>query len=84
VKDTVLVRATSGRLAEGIVTHISRTPVDMALARAQHAAYADALADGGWAIQQVPAAEDVICQEYGTRVLPRPRDHLGAAGSSWG
>jgi hypothetical protein len=27
---------------------------------------------------------DVICQEDGTRVLPRPRDHLAAAGSSWG
>src|SRR5579859_5129166 len=26
----------------------------------------------------------VICQEHGTRVLPRPRDHLAAAGSSWG
>ncbi len=25
----------------------------------------------------------VICQEHGTRVLPRPRDHLGFAVSSW-
>jgi dimethylargininase len=58
MKGTVLVRATSGRLAEGIVTHISRTPVDVALAQAQHTAYADALAASGWAIQQVPAAED--------------------------
>ena len=55
---TVLVRETSSRLAEGIVTHISRTPVDMALARAQHAAYAEALAASGWMIRQVPAAED--------------------------
>ena len=58
VKGTVLVRAPSVNLAEGIVTHISRTPVDVALARAQHAAYADAVAISDWVIQQVPAAED--------------------------
>jgi SAM-dependent methyltransferase len=28
--------------------------------------------------------EIVICQEHGTRVLPRPRDHLGLVSSSWG
>jgi len=39
---TALVRRPSGRLAEGIVTHISRTTVDVELARSQHAAYADA------------------------------------------
>src|SRR5580658_6694902 len=58
VKGTVLVRAPSIRLAEGIVTHISRTPVDVALARAQHAAYADALAASGWILRQAPPAED--------------------------
>ena len=26
----------------------------------------------------------VICQDHGTRALPRPRDHLAAAVSSWG
>ena len=26
----------------------------------------------------------VICQDHGTRALPRPRDHLLAAVSSWG
>src|SRR6202043_2864 len=57
MKGTVLVRAPSSRLAEGIVTHISRTAVDVELARAQHAAYADALAASGWIIQPVPAAE---------------------------
>ncbi len=55
---TALVRAPSGRLAEGIVTHLARTPVDVALARQQHAAYVAALAAAGWAIGQVPAAED--------------------------
>ena len=49
-----LVRAPSSRLPEGIVTHISRTPVDVALAREQHAAYAKALAAAGWMIGQAP------------------------------
>jgi dimethylargininase len=76
-----LVRPPSSRLADGIVTHISRTPVDVALARAQHAAYADALAANGWVIQQVPAADDcpdsvfvedavVVCEDLA--VLTRP------------
>jgi dimethylargininase len=85
VNGTVLVRAPSSRLAEGIVTHIRRTPVDVALARAQHAAYADAVAACGWMIAQAPAAEDcpdsvfiedtvVVCEDLA--VLARP----GAAG----
>ena len=78
---TVLVRPPGRRLAEGIVTHISRAPVDVALARAQHAAYADALAASGWILQQVPSAEDcpdsvfvedtvVVCEDLA--VLARP------------
>ena len=55
---TSVVRYPSSRLAEGIVTHISRMPVDMELARSQHAAYADALAASGWAIRAAPAADD--------------------------
>jgi dimethylargininase len=47
VNGTGMVRPPSSRLAEGIVTHISRTPVDVALARAQHAAYGEALAASG-------------------------------------
>lgn len=78
---TVLVRVPGSRLAEGIVTHMSRTPVDVALARVQHAAYADALAASGWRIGHVPAAEDcpdsvfvedavVVCEDLA--VLARP------------
>ena len=78
---TGLVRDPSSRLADGIVTHINRTQVDVALARAQHAAYADALAAGGWTVRQVPAADDcpdsvfvedtvVICEDLA--VLTRP------------
>src|SRR5580704_12753930 len=76
-----MVRQPGSRLAEGIVTYISRTPVDVAVARAQHGAYVDALAASGWMIQQVSAAEDcpdsvfiedtvVICEDLA--VLTRP------------
>jgi dimethylargininase len=81
VNGTVLVRAPSSRLAEGIVTHVMRTPVDVGLARAQHAAYTGALAGCGWMIAQAPAAEDcpdsvfiedavVVCEDLA--VLARP------------
>ena len=78
---TGLVRAPSSRLAEGIVTHISRTPVDVTAAQAQHAAYASALADNGWDIEQAPAAddcpdsvfvEDTVVSCGGLAVLTRP------------
>ncbi len=78
---TALVRAPSTRLAEGIVTHIRRTPVDVTLASTQHAAYADAVATSGWTIEQVPTAEEcpdsvfiedtvVVCEDLA--VLARP------------
>jgi dimethylargininase len=81
VNGTVLVRAPSSRLEEGIVTHLRRTPVDVTLAWAQHAAYTDALAACGWMIQDVPPAEDcpdsvfiedtvVVCEDLA--VLARP------------
>jgi dimethylargininase len=81
VNGTGLVRAPSSRLAEGIVTHMRRTAVDVAQARAQHAAYAGALAACGWMIAQAPAAEDcpdsvfiedtvVVCEDLA--VLARP------------
>jgi dimethylargininase len=81
VNGTGLVRRPSSRLAEGIVTHIRRAPVDVALARAQHAAYAEALAASGWVIRQAPAADEcpdsvfiedavVICEDLA--VLTRP------------
>ena len=81
MNSTGLVRPPSSRLAEGIVTHISRTAVDLELARTQHTAYAAALAAGGWAVQQAPAADDcpdsvfiedtvVVCDDLA--VLTRP------------
>jgi dimethylargininase len=84
-RGTALVRAVSPRLADGIVTHIERTDVDVTLARSQHAAYVDALAGCGWRPVFVPPADDspdsvfvedtvVVCD--GHAVLTRP----GAAG----
>ena len=76
-----LVRRPSNRLADGLVTHIARTPVDVDLARRQHREYAAALRDSGWTVREVPAADDcpdsvfvedtvVVCGQLA--VLTRP------------
>ncbi len=53
-----LVRRPSPRLADGIVTHIERRPVDAQRALTQWEAYVQALSDAGWAITEVDPAED--------------------------
>ena len=53
-----LVRAPGQRLAEGIVTHLERTAVDVALARRQHQGYVAALAAAEWRVAEVPEAPD--------------------------
>jgi dimethylargininase len=76
-----LVRRPSRRMAEGIVTHSERAPVDAGLAANQHAAYVGAIADAGWTIREVPHADElpdsafvedtvVVCD--GLAVLTRP------------
>jgi dimethylargininase len=81
VNGTSVVRLPSSRLAEGIVTHISRTAVDVNLAKRQHAAYVAALGTTGWAVKHAPDAEDcpdsvfvedtvVVCDDLA--VLTRP------------
>jgi dimethylargininase len=55
---TVLVRPPGPRLAEGIVTHRQRRPIDVELARQQHAAYVAALAAHGWTPSVVAPADD--------------------------
>jgi dimethylargininase len=76
-----LVRRPSPRMAEGIVTHIDRTPVDGALAARQHAGYVSALEQAGWTIREVAPADElpdsafvedtvVVCD--GLAVLARP------------
>jgi dimethylargininase len=76
-----LVRRPSPRMADGIVTHIDRTPVDPARAERQHAAYVGALADNGWTIREVPPAlnlpdsafvEDTVVVTDGLAVLANP------------
>ncbi|MCW2869129.1 dimethylargininase [Actinacidiphila oryziradicis] len=53
-----LVRRPSPRLAEGLVTHIDRRPVDTALALGQWEAYVGALRAHGWETIEVAPAED--------------------------
>jgi dimethylargininase len=76
-----LVRRPGPRLAEGIVTHIEREPVDAELAAAQHGEYVAALRAAGWRPVEVPPDDDlpdapfvedtvVVCD--GLAVLARP------------
>jgi dimethylargininase len=53
-----LVRRPGLRLAEGIVTHIERTPVDVARAHGQWEEYVSAFAAAGWEIVEVARADD--------------------------
>lgn len=53
-----LVRRPSPRLAEGLLTHIDRVPVDLALAERQWEAYVAALQAEGWETIEVPPAPD--------------------------
>jgi dimethylargininase len=46
-------------MADGIVTYGQRAPVDPELAAKQHADYVAAIADAGWAIREVPQADDL-------------------------
>jgi dimethylargininase len=53
-----LVRRPSPRLADGLLTHLDRVPVDVDLAMRQWTAYVDVLRDAGWAIVEVDPADD--------------------------
>lgn len=76
-----LVRRPSTRLADGLVTHVERQPIDVDLARRQWTAYVDALHAAGWTTIEVPEidecpdgvfVEDTVVM-YGDRaVLTRP------------
>ncbi|MEV6315496.1 dimethylargininase [Streptomyces sp. NPDC051776] len=54
----VLIRRPSPRLAEGIVTHVERTPVDYGRALSQWEAYVGALQAHGWEPFEVEPAHD--------------------------
>ncbi|UUN30381.1 dimethylargininase [Streptomyces sp. FIT100] len=53
-----LVRRPSPRLAEGLVTHVERRPVDAAAALAQWEAYVAALREHGWETVETTPADD--------------------------
>jgi dimethylargininase len=74
-------RAVSARLAECALTHLDRMPIDVAKARAQHAAYEQALADAGLqviALADLPDDPDAVFVEDtalllgGHAVITRP------------
>lgn len=75
-----LVRRPSPRLAEGVVEHIERVPVDLDRAVAQWEAYVDALRSAGWDVREVAPSqehpdsvfvEDTVVMFRGTAVLAR-------------
>ena len=54
-----LVRRPSPHLADGLVTHIERQPVDPDLAARQWEDYVDALRGAGWEVVEAPAAPEL-------------------------
>ena len=76
-----LVRRPSPRLAEGLLTHIARTPVDAGLALRQWEGYVAALRSEGWETVEVPPAdhcpdaafvEDTVVVRGDLAVISRP------------
>lgn len=53
-----LVRRPSPRLADGLLTHLARVPVDVELAQRQWERYVHALRSEGWETVEVPAADE--------------------------
>jgi dimethylargininase len=53
-----LVRPPSPRLAEGLLTHLERVPVDAELAVRQWQQYVDTLTAAGWSTVEVPPVDD--------------------------
>lgn len=53
-----LIRRPGPLLADGLVTHIERSPVDVVLAMEQWVSYVEALRQSGWEVVEVPPADD--------------------------
>jgi len=53
-----LVRKPSPLLANGLVTHIDRSPINLDLARRQWQGYVAAFAEHGWHVVEAPAADE--------------------------
>jgi dimethylargininase len=58
VAQIALVRRPGPRLADGIVTHVERQPVDLARAAEQWRRYVEAMEAAEWRIVEVPPADD--------------------------
>jgi dimethylargininase len=76
-----LVRPPASRLAEGLVTHLERVPVDLDLAERQWDGYVRALRDNGWRTVEVAPeescpdsvfVEDAVVVLGGTALVCRP------------
>jgi dimethylargininase len=76
-----LVRRPGPRLADGLVTHIARRAVDVALAQRQWDGYVEALHAAGWTTVEVPGidecpdavfVEDTVVVYGSTAVITRP------------
>ena len=53
-----ITRAVSAAIAECELTHLERVPIDVEVARAEHAAYERALAAAGCEVQRLPSPDD--------------------------
>lgn len=78
-----LVRRTSSRLADGVLTHLERRPVDLDLAHRQWESYVSVLRDAGWSIREVPSldscpdcvfVEDAVVMFRDVATITRPGD----------
>ena len=56
---TIITREISPAIAQCELTHVARTPIDLARARAQHAAYERTIESLGWKVQRLPAPDDM-------------------------
>jgi len=80
-RPVALVREPSPRLADGLVTHIERSPIDVDLAQRQWEAYVQVLREHDWHVVQVPPApecadsvfvEDAVLMYRNVAIITRP------------
>ena len=56
---TVITREVSASIERCELTHVARTPIDVARARAQHDAYERTIESVGWKVHRLPAPDDM-------------------------
>jgi dimethylargininase len=54
-----ITRAVSSALGDCELTHLARVPIDVAIARAQHREYEQALREGGYMVEQLPSTGEM-------------------------